>query len=148
MAVEGKQRDQLNISLTRDSPLARKLYAAEQATGQPRAQIARAVLTTFLDTWLQVEQSRRRLVDAATQAAGTRVVTVRDRGVLRPPYRGDEYQPAPDYWQAVETRRPMPRPVIGRQTDLPVRRVSEQRPPVRSVEPGRTFFDDEAETNA
>jgi hypothetical protein len=149
MAVESRRRDQLNISLGNDSPLARKLHEAEQITGQTRSQIARSVLDAFLDTWLEVEQTRRRIVDAAkaaSRAEALTVVAVRDLGTLRPPHRGDEYRPAPDYWKAVESRQPMPVRITSRHTNVPVRRTLEQRRPARSLEPAQASLDAEGDS--
>jgi len=138
MVAESKRRDQLNISLGSDSPLARKLHEAEQITGQSRSLIARSVLDTFLETWLTAEETRKRIIDAAkaaSQAEAIAAVVVRELGTLRPPRRDDADRPAPDYWQAAESRRPMPPHIVSRHVNAPVRRTVQPRPRTGSFEP-------------
>ena len=136
MAVETKKREQLNISLAGDSALVEKLRSAERMTGYGRSHIARAVLDLFLGAWLDAEEARREIIDAARSSAKTgRVmsVSVRDTGQERPPYRGDQYRPDADYWRAVEARRPMPPEISGHYSNVAVRDVGRQSPPRRDA---------------
>jgi hypothetical protein len=150
VAVDSKAREQLNLSLTSDSPVAQKLHEAAELTGQPRSQIARAVLSDFLDVWLEAERARKSVVDAATTASRSErgAIVVRDLGHARPRYRGAEYQPAPDYWKAVEARRPLPPYILSRQTGVPTHAIVRRRPAPRSAEPARAVEADETAPDA
>lgn len=119
-----KAREQLNISIGGESTLARKLHEAEAITGRAKAQIARSVLDTFLETWLRVEETRQQTLAAAKKAASEPEaggIAVHDIGRLQPPRRTERYHPEPDYWKAVATRRPMPLRMVGQVTEVPVR---------------------------
>lgn len=131
-------REQLNISLASQSELARQLREAEAVTGQPKAQIARAVLAAFLDTWLLAEEARRQIITRTKQGRGdsqAATVTVRDIGRAQPPRRDGNYQPEPGYWRAVAARRPMPARVIGRLTNVPIHDTEPPPSRLRRVQP-------------
>ncbi|MBI2939091.1 MAG: hypothetical protein HYY04_01530 [Chloroflexi bacterium] len=137
------QREQINLVLQSDAPLARRLREAEIATGQPRTQIVREIVQAFLDAWLRAELTKRSLLEAASAGVSPAVTPVRSVTRLVPRQRRG-YRPEPGLAEAVAARRPFSPHPAGEAMTADSRERVRYGPRARPSAPVRDSLDSEA----
>lgn len=121
-----RERRQINLVFTGQSPSLRALEEAERITGLSPTRIMRSLIESRLPEWLQEEVERRRqLEEAAARRADAMEMGLRVQhlGRLRPRYRGESTLPA-DYADTVAMRVPRAPRVVTTFKDIPAKRVT------------------------
>jgi predicted DNA-binding protein len=122
------RREQVNLVLQADSPLARHLREAEEETGQPRTQIVREIVEAFLETWKRAELAKQSLLNVPTTP------TVLPLTRLMPRVRHG-YTSEPGLAEVVATRRPVPERGVGPPVSAQVGQSVRLTPRVRPTSP-------------
>lgn len=133
-----RRREQINLVLQSNSPLATRLSTAEKETGLSRTQIVREIVDAFLEPWMQAELAKQtllRTVAVDPPFVPTTRLTPRDR---------QGYRPEPGLARTVAARHHLPSRIAG--DPRPIIRAKTVRYPVRARPPSasRNVADDEA----